>query len=315
MDLSGRYGKVSTTVSCLCSSDNSRGGAIPLRQGHAGRCVRVVLHSRQALSLRPLPRRDRDHRGPPHSVLLVFKTRAPRSRPVAASYALSDDLSDSNELDFTTVQRKKHPPPRSAHPSDKYVVPPPAGISLIIFRRKRKPKTRPPRPRTPLQRFCPPRLRPQNRPSRLTTPQRAGGGYLSLTWPRNGGVKSELSLGGVLKEIPVEEVKEDLHSQNFPVQSVRRTLNQFREPLDLVLVSGIAEANNKAMKTEKDHTSYHLGCMRSPKRAPNTRPHRPRRAERPRARSQIRLATPEQQRVSAASSPRQSQISHPPRMS
>ncbi|GBP07603.1 Nucleic-acid-binding protein from transposon X-element [Eumeta japonica] len=55
-------------------------------------------------------------------------------------------------------------------------------------------------------------------------------------------------LRGVPKEIPVDEVKDDLLSQNLPVQSVRRILNRFRKPLDLVLVSGTAEANDKATK-------------------------------------------------------------------
>ncbi|GBP84189.1 Nucleic-acid-binding protein from transposon X-element [Eumeta japonica] len=55
-------------------------------------------------------------------------------------------------------------------------------------------------------------------------------------------------LRGVPKEIPVDEVKEDLQAQNLPVQSVRRILNRSREPLDLVLVSGTAEANDKATK-------------------------------------------------------------------
>ncbi|GBP44558.1 Nucleic-acid-binding protein from transposon X-element [Eumeta japonica] len=53
-------------------------------------------------------------------------------------------------------------------------------------------------------------------------------------------------LRGVPREIPVDEVKEG--SQNLPVQSVRRVPNRFRQPLDLVLVSGTAEANDKAMK-------------------------------------------------------------------
>ncbi|GBP38286.1 Nucleic-acid-binding protein from transposon X-element [Eumeta japonica] len=55
-------------------------------------------------------------------------------------------------------------------------------------------------------------------------------------------------LRGVPKEIPVDEVKEDLVAQSLPVQSVRRILNRFRKPLDLVLVSGTAEANDKATK-------------------------------------------------------------------
>ncbi|GBP79878.1 Nucleic-acid-binding protein from transposon X-element [Eumeta japonica] len=55
-------------------------------------------------------------------------------------------------------------------------------------------------------------------------------------------------LRGVPKEIPVDEVKEDLVAQSLPVQSVRRILNRFRKPLNLVLVSGTAEANDKATK-------------------------------------------------------------------
>ncbi|GBP63382.1 Nucleic-acid-binding protein from transposon X-element [Eumeta japonica] len=55
-------------------------------------------------------------------------------------------------------------------------------------------------------------------------------------------------LRGVPKEIPVDEIKEDLLSQHLPVQSVRRIQNRFREPLNLVLVSGTAEANDKATK-------------------------------------------------------------------
>ncbi|GBP67923.1 Nucleic-acid-binding protein from transposon X-element [Eumeta japonica] len=55
-------------------------------------------------------------------------------------------------------------------------------------------------------------------------------------------------LRGVPKELPVDEVKEDLIAQHLPVQSVRRIQNRFRKPLDLVLVSGTAEANDKATK-------------------------------------------------------------------
>ncbi|GBP34180.1 hypothetical protein EVAR_30733_1 [Eumeta japonica] len=44
-------------------------------------------------------------------------------------------------------------------------------------------------------------------------------------------------LRGVPKEIPIEEVKEDLLTQDLPVQSVRRITNRAREPLDLVLVT------------------------------------------------------------------------------
>ncbi|GBP04470.1 hypothetical protein EVAR_55305_1 [Eumeta japonica] len=39
---------------------------------------------------------------------------------------------------------------------------------------------------------------------------------------------------GAPKEIPIEEVKEDLTVQDLPVQSVRRITNRAREPLDLV---------------------------------------------------------------------------------
>ncbi|GBP59825.1 Nucleic-acid-binding protein from transposon X-element [Eumeta japonica] len=47
---------------------------------------------------------------------------------------------------------------------------------------------------------------------------------------------------------PETTTHEDLLAQNLPVHSVRRILNRFREPLDLVLVSGTAEANDKATK-------------------------------------------------------------------
>ncbi|GBP19273.1 Nucleic-acid-binding protein from transposon X-element [Eumeta japonica] len=53
---------------------------------------------------------------------------------------------------------------------------------------------------------------------------------------------------GVPKDIPIDEVKEDLLSQHLLVQSIRRIQNHFREPLDLVLVSGTAEANDKTTK-------------------------------------------------------------------
>ncbi|GBP90251.1 hypothetical protein EVAR_89370_1 [Eumeta japonica] len=56
-------------------------------------------------------------------------------------------------------------------------------------------------------------------------------------------------LRGVPKKIPVEEVKEDLLSQNIPVQAVRRiSINQSREPLELVLVTCTAEAKDKRTK-------------------------------------------------------------------
>ncbi|GBP51963.1 hypothetical protein EVAR_80058_1 [Eumeta japonica] len=60
--------------------------------------------------------------------------------------------------------------------------------------------------------------------------------------------KLHLFLRGVPKELPVDEVKEDLLSQHLPVQSVRRKLNRFRERLDLVLISGTAEVNDKTTK-------------------------------------------------------------------
>ncbi|GBP19283.1 hypothetical protein EVAR_79883_1 [Eumeta japonica] len=53
---------------------------------------------------------------------------------------------------------------------------------------------------------------------------------------------------GVPKDIPIDEVKEDLLSQHLLVQSIRRIQNRFREPHDLVLVSGTAEANDKMTK-------------------------------------------------------------------
>ncbi|GBP40097.1 hypothetical protein EVAR_33673_1 [Eumeta japonica] len=62
------------------------------------------------------------------------------------------------------------------------------------------------------------------------------------------GESIRLIILGVSKEISVKEVKEDLRSQNLPVQSVRHILNRSYEPLDLVLVSGTAEANDKATK-------------------------------------------------------------------
>ncbi|GBP17421.1 hypothetical protein EVAR_8781_1 [Eumeta japonica] len=52
----------------------------------------------------------------------------------------------------------------------------------------------------------------------------------------------------VSKEIPVEEIKEDLRSRNFPVQSVGHILNRYREPFELVLISSTVETNDKATK-------------------------------------------------------------------
>ncbi|GBP66350.1 hypothetical protein EVAR_88460_1 [Eumeta japonica] len=56
------------------------------------------------------------------------------------------------------------------------------------------------------------------------------------------------SLGESL-EIPVDEVKEDLVAQNLPVQSVAPNTEPIPKTLDLVLVSGTAEANDKATAT------------------------------------------------------------------
>ncbi|GBP97659.1 Nucleic-acid-binding protein from transposon X-element [Eumeta japonica] len=54
-------------------------------------------------------------------------------------------------------------------------------------------------------------------------------------------LKEEREIRVVLRGVPIL-------SQNLPVQSVRRIQNRFHEPLDLVLVSGTAEANDKATK-------------------------------------------------------------------
>ncbi|GBP92437.1 hypothetical protein EVAR_63187_1 [Eumeta japonica] len=43
-------------------------------------------------------------------------------------------------------------------------------------------------------------------------------------------------LQGVPKELPIEEVKENLLAQNLPVQSMRRITDPARKPLDLILV-------------------------------------------------------------------------------
>ncbi|GBP09534.1 hypothetical protein EVAR_76547_1 [Eumeta japonica] len=51
-------------------------------------------------------------------------------------------------------------------------------------------------------------------------------------------------LRGVPKEIPVEEVKEDLIAQDLLVQSVRRITNRARDPLDLVLVTANTGTDN-----------------------------------------------------------------------
>ncbi|GBP90928.1 hypothetical protein EVAR_66272_1 [Eumeta japonica] len=69
--------------------------------------------------------------------------------------------------------------------------------------------------------------------------------------PLRRSVKSGSSLGRYSppKELPVKGVEEDLRSQNFLAQVIRRILNQSRELLDLVLVTGTAEANDNATKT------------------------------------------------------------------
>ncbi|GBP07918.1 Nucleic-acid-binding protein from transposon X-element [Eumeta japonica] len=72
----------------------------------------------------------------------------------------------------------------------------------------------------------------------------------------------------VPKEIPIEEVKEDLLTQDLPVQSVRRITNRAREPLDLVLVTA-----NTGIDYETKRSFYRIkavcslsGCPRAPKR-------------------------------------------------
>ncbi|GBP14836.1 hypothetical protein EVAR_91992_1 [Eumeta japonica] len=50
------------------------------------------------------------------------------------------------------------------------------------------------------------------------------------------------------KELPVKGWRRP-RSQNFLAQVIRRILNQSRELLDLVLVTGTAEANDNATKT------------------------------------------------------------------
>ncbi|GBO98564.1 hypothetical protein EVAR_138_1 [Eumeta japonica] len=99
-------------------------------------------------------------------------------------------------------------------------------------------------------------------------------GYAFHTYSLKEEREIRVVLRGVLREIPIEEVKEDLRSQNLPVQSVRRILNRSREPFDLVLVSGTAEANDKATKTaffktkSVCHTTNYRGRSRAPKRGP-----------------------------------------------
>ncbi|GBP51854.1 hypothetical protein EVAR_88559_1 [Eumeta japonica] len=76
-------------------------------------------------------------------------------------------------------------------------------------------------------------------------------------------------LRGVPKEIPLDEVKEDLLSQHLPVQSVRRIQNHFREPLDLVLVSGTAE---ETIRRQSRHLQNQSVCSSpaSKRAAPQT---------------------------------------------
>ncbi|GBP77214.1 hypothetical protein EVAR_56950_1 [Eumeta japonica] len=85
---------VSTTGSCSCSFDNSRGVAILFRRGRAERCVRVALRSRLMLSLRPLPRRDHEYRGPSDSDFARMPhnpARAPRRPTRCTARASSYD--------------------------------------------------------------------------------------------------------------------------------------------------------------------------------------------------------------------------------
>ncbi|GBP58741.1 Nucleic-acid-binding protein from transposon X-element [Eumeta japonica] len=72
-------------------------------------------------------------------------------------------------------------------------------------------------------------------------------GYAFHTYSLKEEREIRVVLKGVSREMPIDEVKEDLRAQNLPVQTVRRILNHFREPLDLVLISG-TEANDKATK-------------------------------------------------------------------
>ncbi|GBP59385.1 Nucleic-acid-binding protein from transposon X-element [Eumeta japonica] len=77
----------------------------------------------------------------------------------------------------------------------------------------------------------------------------------------NRSTRARVVLRGVPKEIPVDEAKEDLLSQHPPVESVRRIQNRFREPLDLVLVSGTAEATKAAFFKIRSLCS--LSCVKA----------------------------------------------------
>ncbi|GBP95099.1 Nucleic-acid-binding protein from transposon X-element [Eumeta japonica] len=63
-------------------------------------------------------------------------------------------------------------------------------------------------------------------------------------------------LRGVPKGIPSEEVKEDLLTQDLPVQSVRRITNRAREPLDLVLVTA-----NTGIDQETKRSFYRIKAV------------------------------------------------------
>ncbi|GBP13521.1 hypothetical protein EVAR_6875_1 [Eumeta japonica] len=100
----------------------------------------------------------------------------------------------------------------------------------------------------------------------------------------------------VPKEIPIEEVKEDLIAQDLPVQSVRRITNRAREPLVLVTANTGTDTATKrsfyrikaclgdhgtavctrnkdtdgppacVLYKSSGHTANYLGCPRAPKR-------------------------------------------------
>ncbi|GBP54669.1 hypothetical protein EVAR_47171_1 [Eumeta japonica] len=118
--------------------------------------------------------------------------------------------------------------------------------------------------------------------------------YAFHTYSLKEELENRVILRGVPGKIPIEKIKEDLRSQDLPAQSVRCILNRSREPLEVVLVSGTAETNDKATKVafskikksqctrnkdtdgppacvlckQKGHTVNYLGCPRVPKRAP-----------------------------------------------
>ncbi|GBP58543.1 hypothetical protein EVAR_34545_1 [Eumeta japonica] len=106
-------------------------------------------------------------------------------------------------------------------------------------------------------------------------------GYAFHTYSFKKEHKIRVVLKVVSKKISVEEVKEDLCSQNFSVQAIRRILNWSRELLDLVSVTGTAVRNELVIRTQtvrppasylrkKGHTVNYIGCPRAPKRAPRS---------------------------------------------